>query len=123
MGISAQQFWEQSTNGKAMLVMVAQRGDVETARDICDWLVRLKCKDIQARALKAGATQKQAELAGENAVMGMHSVVDGMNDRNCEETVVRVTDAIFRNEYNAGKAVLDRALADFANELRQRLKD
>ena len=75
MGISATQFWNQSKNGKAMLVMLVRSGYVELARDICDWLVVMHNKDLTAEAVGAGATLKQAQTRAENVCQGLFALV------------------------------------------------
>ena len=105
MGISATDFWNTSKNGKAMIVMLAQRGDVELARDICEWLVSEKKRAI-------------AEACG-----GLQRGCEGINDRNAEQQVVAVVDALYARHYAAGKSTYDKAMTDLADALRRRMQD
>ena len=123
MGISATQFWNQSKNGKAMLVMLVRSGYVELARDICDWLVVMHNKDLTAEAVGAGATLKQAQTRAENVCQGLFALVHGMNDRNAETNLTQVVDHVFQRHYNAGQPQYVKAMAWLADTLRQRVKD
>lgn len=123
MGISADQFWSSSQNGKAMIVMAANLEKVELVKDICDWLVVQHGKDATAGAVQNGATLQQAKLIGDGAATGLQPLVDGMNDRNCAHNAAAIVDAVFQRHYAKGKVVYDKTMADFADLLRQRVKD
>ncbi len=123
MGITADQFWNSSRNGKAMLLMSAKRGDVEFVRDACDWLVKVRRDDLALGAIEQGATADQAKAIGYNGVSGLQSGVDGINDRNCVASVTSIVDEVFAKHYNAGKPQYDKAMAWFADQLRKRAKD
>lgn len=123
MGVSANEFWAQSRNGKAMLVMLAQRGDVELVRDVCDWLVVTYEKDLIAGNLQRGATMEQAKIAAKNGTAAIQGAVQSISDRNVEGAVGQIVDAVFQRYYNAGKPTYDKAMGWFADELRKRVKD
>ncbi len=123
MGISADDFWARSENGKAMVRMLAQKGHVETVRDVCDWLVVQFGKDCAAGAVGRGATLDQANALGENAAAPLHVAVKNVSDRNCEQAASNIIDAVFQRHYNAGKGQYDRVMKLFAIELRKRVKD
>ena len=123
MGISADQFWQSSANGKAMVNMLARRGDVEIVRDVCDWLVGMYGKDLIAGAVQQGATMEQARVASQNNTAGLQSSVDSINDRNVLAVSMGIVDAVFQRHYNAGKPAYDKVMAQFAAELRQRVTD
>ena len=123
MGVSANQFWASSQNGKAMLVMLAQRGDVELARDICDWLVITYEKDLIAGNLQKGATLEQAKVAAENGTAALRGAVQSIGDRNVEAAVGQIVDAVFQRYYQAGLQTYNKAMAWLADELRKRVKD
>jgi len=123
MGVSADQFWQSSKNGKAMIIMAAQLDRVELVRDICDWLVAQAGKDATAGALQQGATLQQAKIIGDTTASGLQTLVDGMNDRNCAHNAATIIDAVFQRHYNKGKVAYDKVMSDFADLLRQRVKD
>lgn len=123
MGISATDFWNTSRNGKAMIVMLAQRGDVELARDICEWLVGEKRRAIEADARQSGRSDAQAKTISSEACGGLQRGCEAINDRNVEGQVVTIIDALYARHYAAGKQTYDRAMADLADALRQKVQD
>ena len=129
MGISANDFWARSQNGKAMLVFLARQekfglgNNIELVRDICDWLVGKHKNDLIAGALSRGATMEQAKAYGNNQTSGLQNMADSISDRNAEANAVTIIDAVFHRHYNAGKQQYERAMAWFADELRKRVKD
>jgi len=123
MGISATQFWSTSKNGKAMIVMLAQRGDVELCREICEWLVSEKRKAIEADARQAGRNESQAKVISAEACAGLTRAAEAVNDRNCEGQTVSLIDALYARHYAAGKAAYDKSMADLADALRRRMQD
>jgi len=123
MGVSANTFWAQSQNGKAMVVMLAQRGDVELVRDVCEWLVDTYEKDLIAGAIQKGATLAQAKVAAYNGAVALRAAAQSIADRNCDGVVTQVVDAVFQRYYNAGKPTYDKAMAWFADEMRKRTID
>lgn len=123
MGISATQFWSTSKNGKAMIVMLAQRGDVELCRDICEWLVSEKRRAIEADARQSGRSDAQAKTISAEACGGLQRGCESINDRNVESQVVQMIDALYARHYAAGKATYDKAMADLADALRHKVQD
>lgn len=123
MGISANQFWATARDGKAMTLMLARRGDVETVRDICDWLVGLYQKDYEAGAVEEGASQEQAKVVAYEAAQNVQAAVDGINDRNVIQQSGNIIDVTFRRHSRQGEKKYQEAMSWFANELRKRVKD
>jgi hypothetical protein len=123
MGISATQFWSTSKNGKAMIVMLAERGDVELCKDICEWLVVEKRKAIEADARRGGKSEEAARIIAIEACQGLAHAAEGINDRNVEAQTSSVVDALYARHYAAGKATYDKAMADLADVLRQKVRD
>jgi hypothetical protein len=123
MGISATQFWSTSKNGKAMVVMLAQRGDVELCREICEWIVSEKRKAIEADARQAGRNENQAKLISAEACSGLMRAAEGVNDRNCEAQAASLIDALYARHYAAGKAEYDKAMAALSEALRRKVQD
>ena len=123
MGISPNQYWASSANGKAMTMMLAKRGDVELVRDICEWLVSKHKNDLIQNSVAQGATLQQAKLRADNYCAGLNHLVEKMSDRNIETNASQIIDAIFARFYNAGQQQYARAMSWFADELRQRVKD
>ncbi len=106
-----------------MILMAAKLDKIELVRDVCDWLVVQHGKDATAGAVQSGATLQQAKLIGEGAAAALQPLVDGMNDRNCAQNAAAIVDAVFQRHYNNGKAAYDKVMVNFANLLRQRVKD
>jgi hypothetical protein len=123
MGIGPEDFWKTSTNGKAMIVMLARRENVELVRDVCDWLVGMYKNDIAAANVQNGATVQQAKLAAESAVSGLEGALVGFNDRNCEALAVQIVDAVFNRHFRQSPAQYAKAMSWFADQLRRRVKD
>lgn len=123
MGISATQFWLTSKNGKAMVVMLSKRGDVELCREICEWLVSEKRKAIEADARQSGRSEAQAKTIAAEACSGLMNAAEAINDRNCETQTSAVVDALYARHYASGKATYDTAMADLADALRRRVQD
>lgn len=123
MGISANQFWSTSRNGKAMVIMLAQRGDVELCRDICEWLVGEKRKVIEADARNGGRSDAQAKTISSEACGGLQRAAEAINDRNVEGQVITLIDALYARHYAAGKQTYDKAMGDLADALRQKVQD
>lgn len=123
MGISATDFWNTSKNGKAMVVMLAQRGDVELCRDICEWLVSEKRRAIEVDAQASGKSPEAARIIAAEACTGLSRAAESINDRNVESQTTGVLDALYARHYAAGKATYDKAMADLADKLRQKVRD
>jgi len=123
MGISATQFWSTSQNGKAMVAMLAKRGDVELCREICEWLVSEKRKAIEADARQSGRSENQAKTISAEACGGLMRAAEGISDRNCEGQTAAVIDALYARHYAAGKSTYDKAMADLADALRRKVQD
>jgi hypothetical protein len=123
MGISATDFWNTSKNGKAMVVMLARRGDVELCREVCEWLVYERRKNIEREAQAGGRNPEQAKSIAMDAISGLQRAAEAIDDRNCEGQTSGVIDAIFARHYAAGKSVYDKAMADFADMLRNKIRD
>jgi hypothetical protein len=124
MGISREQFFATSQNGKAMVLMIAQRGDVEMARNICEWLVDERERGLRADLKKQGRLSEEAQkIAARDAVAGIRAVAESINDRNVVDNTTRVIDHIFQRAYSEGQQVYARHMLWFANELRKRVTD
>lgn len=123
MGISANQFWASSKNGKAMVVMLAERGDVELCKDICEWLVGEKRKAIAADARRGGKSEEAARIIAQQACEGLTRAAESIDDRNCETQSSSIIDALYARHYAAGKGVYDKAMADLADVLRHKVTD
>ena len=106
-----------------MTLMMAQRGDVELVRNICEWLVTQYRKDLEAGARQRGASINQARTMAQNGTAALMSSAEGINDQNVSGTAAGVIDACFQRHYNAGKPQYDKAMAWFADQLRVRVKD
>lgn len=123
MGISATDFWNTSKNGKAMIAMLAKRGDVELCREICEWLVAEKRRGVAAEARSSGRNEDQARTIAIEACGGLQRAAEGINDRNCEGQTTAVVDALYAKHYAAGKATYDKAMSDLADALRNKIRD
>ncbi len=136
MGVSANEFWMKSTNGKVMVQMLAQRrpgnpahgippkeAAVELVRDICEWLVIMHRKDLTAGFCQAGATLEQAKKAAENQTSALLASAEGIGDLNCAAASEMIIDKVFHRHYSAGQAKYLQAMAWFANELRRKVVD
>lgn len=123
MGISANQFWATSQNGKAMVMMLAKRGDVELCRDICEWLVSEKRKAIEVDARRDGRSDNQARTISAEAVGGLQRAAEEIQDRNVEAQTAAVIDALYARHYAAGKTTYEKAMGDLADALRRKVQD
>lgn len=123
MGISANQFWATSTNGKAMIVLLAQRGDVETCKDVCEWLVDQRELGLRQDFEANGASKEAAKLRAADAVAGVRKVAESINDRNVIACVENVVDNIFQRFYQQGPKHYAAVMATLANQLRQKIVD
>lgn len=123
MGISADQFWQTSANGKAMVLFLANNQYIELVRDILEWLVVQYEKDLQAAALQKGATAAQAKTVAQNSASQVLQMAQSCNDRNATGVATTVIDQVFQRHYNAGKGAYDKAMLWFANELRKKVRD
>lgn len=123
MGISANQFWATSTNGKAMLIMLAQRGDVELVRDTCEWLVDHRESTLRSDIEAGGASKETARLKAAEVVAGMRKQAESINDRNVVAACESVIDALFHRYYVQGPKVYGSAMSDLANLLRSKIVD
>lgn len=123
MGISGEQFWAQSKNGKAMVVFLCRRGDIELARDICEWLVAERRSGIYADAIKSGKSIKASEIVASEATASIAASAQGMSERNAEAVACSVVDAVFQRHYNEGKQTYDKVMSWFADEIRKRVQD
>jgi hypothetical protein len=126
MGVSPEDFWNRSANGRAMILMLAQRGggtNVELVRDACEWLIAEHNKTLKADAMKQGRSEEAAKILAREAVAGIRGVAEGINDRNVESAACQVIDYCFQAHRDAGAATYTKILAWFADQLRQRTKD
>lgn len=124
MGISKDQFWATSMNGKAMVIMLAQRGDVDLVRDICEWLVDERQRALLASLKQNGRLSEEAQkTAARDAVAGVRQLAESINDRNVVDTCTRVVDHIFQKAYSEGPQQYAKHMAWFATELRKRVTD
>lgn len=123
MGISAEQYWKQSQNGKAMVLMIARRGDVELVRDCLEWLIGKQKKDLEVQARQKGATENQAKIIAENGVAGLYAQAEAISDRDVYPSAEHIIDTIFKRFFTAGPVHYQKALAWFAGELRAHVKE
>lgn len=123
MGISANQFWATSKDGKAMLLMLARRGDVEVVRDVCEWLVDRHTKDVEFSAVQKGATKEQAHTFALARVEPLRKMAEGIKDRTVVSAAAQVVDAVFDRHRQQGKATYDQALEFLADTLRKKVVD
>jgi hypothetical protein len=123
VGISATDFWNTSKNGKAMIVMLAKRGDVELCREICEWLVSEKRKGVAQDARASGRSEEQGRIIATEACGGLQRAAETISDKNVEGQTAAVVDALYAKYYAAGKAVYDKAMSDLADALRKKVRD
>lgn len=123
MGMSAADFWRLSPNGKALVLMLAERNNPEAVRDILDWLVGAYKVDIRDNGLQQGWTTQKANLRAENFTEGLYKLVESVNERNQREVAEQVIDRCFERYFRAGKPKYDASMAWFANEIRKRFKN
>lgn len=123
VGISKDQFWQTSNNGKAMLVMLAQRGDVELVRAVCEWLVSKYQKELVGVNLQRGATEEQAKTAAAEGTDSLRKAAESISDANVMGVAPSIVDACFQRYFNVGKAEYEKAMTWFASELRRRVQD
>jgi hypothetical protein len=124
MGISANQFWATSVNGKAMMVMLAQRNDVELCKDTCEWLVDQRELALRNELLAGGTLSPEScKLKAREAVASMRATAEGINDRNVQACVESVVDNLFHRFYVQGPKVYGGAMAQLANLLRVKIVD
>lgn len=122
MGISANQFWSTSTNGKAMVAVLAQRGNVENVRDICDWLITRHKNDLVSEAKKRNASDEQAKAFAEERVAPMYAEADRLDDRTIWSGAQKIIDHIFFPYFKRGQGVYGQVMKWFADELRNRIQ-
>lgn len=123
MGISANQFWQQCANGKAMVIMLTQRGDgdVECVRDICDWLISKHKNDVVAQAKQRGANDEQAKVYANDKVAALYAEANGMSDRTMRAISEKIIDHIFFPYFRKGPQTYAQAMKWLADELRKRV--
>ncbi len=122
MGISADQFWKTSTNGKQMVEVLINYEFIEETKDVLDWLVGVYAKDLGEQVRRAGGTEEQANATMHNARGRFQGTIDGLNDRNAKAVAAGVIDGVFQRYYDAGPAEYAKAQAWLAGELRKRMK-
>jgi c-di-GMP-related signal transduction protein len=106
-----------------MLLMLAQRENVEIVRTICEWLVDVYQSDLKKVAAGKGANKEQSEIAARNGAANARALAERINDRNCYESASRCCDVVFQRYYNAGPEKYAQAQVWFANELRTRFRN
>lgn len=106
-----------------MLVMLAQRENVEIVRDICEWLVGVYRSDLKQTALQKGASEEQARIVANDGSANARAVAESISDRNAVEASKRVVDLVLQRYFNAGQEKYAEAQLWFANELRKRFKN
>lgn len=121
--MTAAEFWQRSPNGKALVLMLAERDNPEAVRDILDWLVGAYKTDIKQNGIDQGWTVQKANLRAENFTEGLYKQVEGVNARNQREVAEVVIDHCFDRYYRAGKPKYDAAMSWFADEIRKRFKN
>lgn len=123
MGISADEFWQRSQNGKAMVITIARLSNVEMVRSICEWLSAMYERDLEAGNVANGASRQQARVAAENGAETLRQMAEGINDRNAVSIATSIIDTAFQRHYEKGKPHYDKAMLWFSDELRKRTKD
>jgi hypothetical protein len=123
VGISATDFWNTAKNGKAMIMMLAKRGDVELCREICEWLVAEKRKGVAQEARASGRSEEQCRVIATEACGGLQRAAESINDRNVEGQTAAVVDALYAKYYAAGKVPYEKAMSDLADALRKKVRD
>lgn len=134
MGISRDQFWRSSVNGRAMVLMLAQRGtvnipgtpagagDVELVHDILDWLVVQRELGIKSDALREGRSEDAAKIIARDRVAGLQGTVDSISDHNVVGVVNKVIDEVFMTHYGRGPVEYAKVMHWFADKLREKVK-
>lgn len=123
MGISATQFWNTSTNGKAMLMMLAENGHVELCKDTCEWLVDKREVALRDELAAGGLSQESCRLKAKDLVADMRRTAESINDRNVKACVEIVVDKLFHRFYAKGPKEYERVMADLASILRAKVVD
>jgi hypothetical protein len=131
MGISRTQFFATSQNGKAMVKMLALRGDKESAsagdvelvHEILDWLCSQRRKGIETQALARGRSPEAAKLMAEEQVAAIQKTADACNDRNVVHVAESVIDEIFKSHFVQGPQQYQAIMKWFADKLREKIKD
>lgn len=120
MGMTAQEYWARSPDGRAMVIMLAERNNPEDVQAILDWLVTEWKRDVVRDTISRGGTVQQANLRGENLAAGLYKQVEGIDERNQRDIAITVIDHCFSRYYKAGAQKYAAALLWFANECRKR---
>ena len=121
MGISGSQFWATSKNGKAMIVMLARRGDIELVRDICEWMIVQRRKTLHDLAVKRGANATQADIVARDSVAQLEAMATRISDRAAEGVAIGIVDAVFHDYHVNGTWAM--GMAWLSDQLRIKVKD
>lgn len=121
--MTAAEFWQRSPNGKALVLMLADRNNPEAVREILDWLVGAFKVDIYNDSINRGATAQQANLRSKNFTESLFKDVESVNERNQREVAERVIDHCFARYFKSGQHKYNAAMAWFADEIRKRFKN
>ncbi len=123
MAMTAEQFWRMSPDGKALVLMLADRNNPEAVREILDWLVTEWKTDVKKDVLQRGGTVQQANLRGDNLSRELYKQVEGIHERNQREVAILIIDHCFSRYYKAGGQKYAAAMKWFADECRRRFKN
>jgi hypothetical protein len=124
MGISRNQFWDTSKNGKAMLLMIAENKEVELVKDICEWLVDQRELGIRNELLASKKLSPDScKLKAQDAVASVRRNAEAINDRNVVAACQSVVDDLFLRFYKQGPQVYEKVMAELANTLRKKVVD
>jgi len=123
MGISATQFWATSTNGKAMMLMLAEGGHIELCKDTCEWLVDQREVALRQELAQSGLSPESCKLKAKDLVADMRRMAESINDRNVRACVEHVVDKLFQRFYAKGPKDYERVMADLASVLRAKIVD
>lgn len=127
MAMTAAEFWKRSPNGRAMVLMLADRNNPESVREILDWLVTEWKTDVKKDAVQRRATIQQANTKADNLSEPLYRQVESLNATSSvtaqREVAIAIIDFCFIRFYQAGPQKYAAAMAWLADECRKRFKN